>query len=396
MRRFTAILAILFVLACLGLVLIGFPSMALHAYGPPAAGLSFARVVQYSIKLVWYDGLLTQPLVPSAPEQSFVVEQGESIPSIANRLQSMGLISDASAFRDYLAYTGLDATLQAGHYQLSPAMSIIGIARAMQDATPSEVTFMVLPGWRMEEIAASLPTSGLTIPPEAFLAAATAPPRSEDFLSEAATAEGFLYPDAYILPRAATADQIVDTLLRNFAQHLTVDLREGFSRRGLTVYQAVTLASIVQREAIHEEEAPLIASVYLNRLKIGMKLDADPTVQYALGYNSVGQTWWTNPLSEADLHFDSPYNTYLYSGLPPAPIDNPGLAALRAVASPTETNFYYFRARCDDSGYHDFAETFEEHLQNACPSVDVLNSPVATRIACTDPVCAGRPDGLFA
>ncbi len=367
MRRLTAFLAILLMLTCAGLLLVGFPVMALHAYGPPAVGLGFGQVMQYSAKLVWYDGLLTQPFDPSAPRQSFTVGQGESLPSIADRLQSAGLISDASAFRDYLAYTGLDVSIQAGRYEISPAMSIIDIAHAMQDATPSEVTFVILPGWRMEEIAASLPTSGLVIPPDAFLAAASAPPRGEDFTSEATSAEGFLYPDAYILPRTAAADQIVGTFVRNFALHLTVDLREGFSRRGLSVYQAVTLASIVQREAVHEEEAPLIASVYLNRLKIGMKLDADPSVQYALGYNSAGGTWWTNPLGANDLQFDSAFNTYLHAGLPPAPIDSPGLAALRAVASPADTSFYYFRARCDDSGYHDFAGTFEEHLQNACP-----------------------------
>ena len=110
------------------------------------------------------------------------------------------------------------------------------------------------------------------------------------------------------------------------------------SNRDLTVYQAVTLASMVEREAVHEEEQPLIASVYLNRLKIGMKLDADPTVQYAIGYNILQQTWWTNPLSLLDLQVNSVYNTYIYAGLPPTPIANPSLGALRAVAFPAETN----------------------------------------------------------
>jgi len=97
-----------------------------------------------------------------------------------------------------------------------------------------------------------------------------------------------------------------------------------------------------------------------------MKLDTDPTVQYALGYNASQGTWWTNPLSSADLQFDSPYNTYLYAGLPPGPIANPSLSALRAVAFPAETPYYFFRARCDGSGLHVFAVTFEEHLQNGC------------------------------
>ena len=126
------------------------------------------------------------------------------------------------------------------------------------------------------------------------------------------------------------------------------------------------LASIVEREAVKDEEKPLIASVYLNRLKIGMKLDADPTVQYALGFDFTNGTWWKNPLSLNDLQFDSPFNTYIYAGLPPAPIANPGLNSLQAVAFPAETPYYFFRAKCDGSGFHFFSETFEEHVANGC------------------------------
>jgi UPF0755 protein len=98
-----------------------------------------------------------------------------------------------------------------------------------------------------------------------------------------------------------------------------------------------------------------------------MKLQTDPTVQYALGYNAAQGTWWTNPLSMDDIKFESPYNTYIYPGLPPGPISNPGLAALEAVAHPAESNYYYFQAKCDGSGQHNFAETFEQHQQNYCP-----------------------------
>jgi UPF0755 protein len=144
-------------------------------------------------------------------------------------------------------------------------------------------------------------------------------------------------------------------------------LREGFQQQGLSLFQAVTLASIVQREAIVEDEMPLIASVFLNRLKAGMKLESDPTVQYALGYQEESGKWWKSPLSLDELKVDSPYNTYLYSNLPPGPIANPGLNALKAVAFPAQTPYYYFRAACDGSGKHTFAETFEEHQLNACP-----------------------------
>jgi UPF0755 protein len=108
-----------------------------------------------------------------------------------------------------------------------------------------------------------------------------------------------------------------------------------------------------------------IASVFYNRMAAGMKLDSDPTVQYALGFNDRKNTWWTNPLTSTDV--DSPYNTYLYPGLPPGPIDNPGLEALQAVANPQSTPYYYFRAACDGSGRHNFARTYQEHLKNACP-----------------------------
>jgi UPF0755 protein len=111
----------------------------------------------------------------------------------------------------------------------------------------------------------------------------------------------------------------------------------------------------------------LIASVYLNRIAIGMKLDADPTVQYALGYQFDTGLWWKNPLSLADLEVVSPYNTYLNNGLPPTPISNPGIDALMAVANPQSSPYYFFRAACDGSGYHVFAETFEEQLANSCP-----------------------------
>ncbi len=362
-----------FVLLVLGIILlvvigsIAVPALAVHSYGRPAPGLSAVQVLQYSARLLWDDGLLTRPLDRNAREQPFDVGQGEPVESIAARLQQAGAIRDAQALRDYLVYTGLDKSIQSGNYKVSASMSIVDIAHLLQDATPAEITFVVLPGWRLEEIAQSLPTSGLSIAPYDFAAAASSRHPAYDFLDGQSSSEGFLYPDSYVLPRTTTLDQLVDALVRNFSLHLTTDLRDGYDRQGLTVYQAVTLASIVQREAMHASEGPLIASVYLNRLRNGMKLDADPTVQYALGYNAGQQTWWTNPLSASDLQTPSAFNTYVAGGLPPTPISNPGLESLRAVASPESSDYLYFSARCDGSGYHEFARTFQEHLQHLCP-----------------------------
>ncbi len=144
-------------------------------------------------------------------------------------------------------------------------------------------------------------------------------------------------------------------------------MQDGFQRQGLSLYQAVTLASIIQREAVIEDEMPMIASVFYNRLNSGMSLDTDPTIQYALGYDLIDRTWWKNPLSLDDLKVNSSYNTYLNPGLPPGPISNPGLSALKAVAFPAQTGYFYFRMACDNSGRHNFAVTFEQHKQNACP-----------------------------
>jgi UPF0755 protein len=354
-------------LACLLSVVFYIPSRAARVYGPPAPWLSLPQRVQYAALLLWYNGLLTQPLDPNGAEQSFTIEVGESVNSVSNHLQAVGLVRDAEAFRSYLIYSGLDTSIQAGQYQLSTAMSAMDIARELQDATPEEVTFVVLPGWRIEEIAESLSTSGLPITYDEFLSASRTPPQEYDFLAGAGSVEGFLYPDSYIFSRdISSADEMIAEMVRNFAAHLTPDLRNGFERQGLTVYQAVTLASMVEREAVQEEEQAQIASVYLNRFKIGMKMDADPTVQYAIGYNILQRTWWTNPLSLLDLEINSVYNTYIYEGLPPTPIANPSLEALRAVAAPAETPYLFFRARCDGSGFHEFSETFDEHLQNGC------------------------------
>ncbi len=343
------------------------PIVAEQSYGSPVPALTPWQHFSYSFQLIWHASDLSVPVDSLGAEQLFVIEQGETIYSISNRLEESGLIHIAGVFRIYLIYRGLDTTVQSGKYTLSPAMTAMEIAQALQDATPTEITFRVLAGWRMEEVAASLPTSGLSITPEIFIVAGQQPAQTLDLLPAEASAEGFLYPETYILPRSTTADQLVSVLMQKFAASLTVALKDGFSRQGLNVYQAVTLASIIEREAIVDEEMPIIASVFYNRLAIGMKLETDPTVQYSLGYNNSQGTWWTNPLSLNDLKVDSTYNTYLYPGLPPGPICNPGLIALQAVAFPAQTPYYYFRARCDSSGLHSFAETFEQHLRNACP-----------------------------
>ena len=366
-------LGVVFVL-CMGLfaaslAVLTLPNQATAAFGPPAPSLGLVQRTYLSAFLLLNKNDLTLPNDPNLEKQPFLVEFGEPPASIGERLHGLGLINNPAAFLNYLRYSGLDKSLQAGQYTFSGSLTPLDIAHAMQDATPTEVTFQILPGWRMEEIAAALPTSGLEIPPEAFQAAVDNPPAGYSISSELppkASLEGFLFPDAYTLPRTTTANELIDTLLKNFDDQVSPELRTGFQRQGLSLYEAVTLASIIEREAVVHEEMPLIASVFLNRLVADMNLASDPTVQYALGYNSEQKTWWTNPLSLDDIRVSSPYNTYAMPGLPPSPISNPGLDALRAVAFPAQTPYYYFRAACDGSGRHIFAKNFTEHVQNAC------------------------------
>jgi len=343
------------------------PLMSVRTYGPPSERLGAFQRFQYSALMLWYDGQVSNPVSSSAGEVPFTIATGEEPASVAARLEQAGIIRNADAFIAYLVYSGLDTGLQAGEFQLSPALAPLQIAQKLQDATPTQVKFVILPGWRMEEVAASLPTSGLAISPEQFLLVARDPHSGFDFMPKGASAEGFLFPGEHILPRAIGPVQLVALLMNNAALALSPEMRAGFARQGLDVYQAVTLASIVQREAVKSEEQPSIASVFLNRLAAGMRLETDPTIQYALGFDAVTNSWWKSPLSVDDLAIQSPYNTYQNSGLPPGPISNPSLSALQAVAYPAQTPYYFFRARCDGSGLHNFSETFDQHLKNGCP-----------------------------
>jgi UPF0755 protein len=362
-RIFLLIIAMLLCLLAGGVII---PLAAQKTFGEPKPSLDWWQRLSYGYTLIWNVTDLTQPCNPAGREQLFVIPSGESVISISERLEQAGLIHRASTFRVYLIWTGLDTIIQSGTYRLSPAQTGLDIAQRLKSTTLAEIYFTILAGWRLEEIAASLPTSGLDFSAEAFLAAANSPEISPGLIPVGASVEGFLYPGTYLLPRTTTVDQFISTLLERFSSHLPADSLSAYANHGLTLYQAVTLASIIQREVVGEDEMPLIASVLFNRLAIGMKLQTDPTLQYAIGFNSAQGTWWTNPLSSEDLQINSPYNTYLFPGLPPGPISNPGQAALAAVANPAQTTYYYFQARCDGSGLHNFSETYEQHEQNNC------------------------------
>ncbi|MBX3046632.1 MAG: endolytic transglycosylase MltG [Anaerolineales bacterium] len=339
-------------------------------FGPPSPALNAFQRVRIGMELGWRAEALRRPVDPAAVPAPFIIPQGEATRQIVSHLWEDNLIHEGQLFSNYLFYTGKDTQLQAGTFQLSAAMSAVEIAEALLDPTPEHVTLVILPGWRLEEIAASLPSAGVNVPPEEFVRLASSTPNDLALYAEmpiGSTLEGFLLPGNYEIPREAGAIDLLLTLLDSevFSAQMTPELVAGFQAQGLSIYDALILASIVERESVIASEMPLIASVFHNRLDIGMKLQADPTVQYAVGYDDRGQ-WWPSPLTAADLQFDSPYNTYLYAGLPPSPIAAPSAGALQAVAFPAASPYYYFQAACDGSGAHMFAVTYEEHLTNNC------------------------------
>lgn len=294
----------------------------------------------------------------------FTIERGETAASVAAHLAEQGLIADPDLFRLYIRYHDVDARLEAGDFDLRRNMTMEEIAEALQHARMEEITVTVVPGQRMEQIAEMLEGENV-IKADAFLALARQGTFAYAVLAdrpEGSTLEGYLFPDTYRLPAQASALDLVERMLENFDQRFTPAMRQAARDQGLTIHEAVTVASIVEREGVVAEEYPIIADVYLNRIEQGIPLQADPTFQYARGYDPATGQWWAPFQVEDVSKVSSPYNTFLNPGLPPGPICNPGLAALEAVANPADTDYLFFYAKGD--GTHAFARTYEEHLGN--------------------------------
>lgn len=303
--------------------------------------------------------LLDAPADPNGKMVDFIVRRGATASQVAADLLGAGLIKSALAFKFVLYEGGTENGLQSGTYRVSAALSPRDIATLFQKAPGDQTALRLIEGWRLTEIVAAVNKAFPQVAAKDFIAAAVVGTRNNFVLSgldPKASLEGFLFPDTYFLRPDATADQIIGTLVDNFEAKAGPALRTAAADRKVSIYDMVKLASIVEREARDRTESPLIAGVYQHRLDIEMKLDADPTIQYAKG------DW--GELSLDDLKRDSPYNTYLHAGLPPTPIANPGLAALQAAAKPEATDFLFFVAKGDGSGDHAFAKTIEEQEAN--------------------------------
>jgi len=351
----------------------------------PALDLSFESTDSFflSLYLSMHQAELNRAASGDSTEVPFAIQPGETAVEVASRLETAGLVVNGEVFRRFMAYQGLDTGLEAGTYSLRANMTMHEIALALQHGTAASVTVTIPEGWRAEQVGWLLEQQGL-MRSDDFMAVVRTGQYSYSWLSSRppmASLEGFLFPDTYELPLSAEPDAVIGLMLATFDTRVAAEIdarlvagdRKIFDltiggERPMTVYDVITLASIIEREAVVAEERPIIASVYLNRMnpahidETALRLSADPTVQYAKGYDPETGNWWNPMLPGEGQALESPYNTFLVQGLPPGPICSPGLASILAVLNPADTGYLYFHAIGD--GSHVFAATLEEHLEN--------------------------------
>ena len=303
---------------------------------------------------------------------AFTVEPDQSAARIGAELQRQGLIRSGRQFALLVRLTAVDSKLTAGVHEIERGSSTLAVIRTLTSSEIVPTLKVTFPeGLRFEEMAPLAEKAGFG-PAASFLEAvakAKLPAELADSLPPEASLQGYLFPDTYILPVGATMDDLVALMLKTFALRFTPELRNAVIERGLTIHGALTLASIIEREAAVASERPIMAAVFYNRLAAGDLIGADPTVQFAVTVidpTSISRFgYWKKELTKEDLAIESEYNTRKFAGIPPGPIASPGLASMEAVAKPATTKAYYFvaNARAND-GSHVFAETLAEHERN--------------------------------
>lgn len=281
-------------------------------------------------------------LMPGAPVE-VTLPAGMSAGETAALLEQKGVVRSRRLFRFAVSRTGVDRKLRPGTYKLRRNMWLPDLLAQLQAGGSTGLKVAIPEGFSAKQIADRLEAEGVC--------------KAADFLRvvQAQRLEGYLFPTTYFFEPGTPAAKAAARMREEFKKRVEPEIASaGAGKPNLSAHQIVTLASIVEREAVLAQERPMIASVYLNRMRIRMRLEADPTVQYALGH-------WKKGLTTADLRNPSPYNTYVHYGLPPGPICSPGLESIRAALAPAKTDALYFVA--DATGAHVFSATYEEHLK---------------------------------
>ena len=293
----------------------------------------------------------------TGPEQFVTIRQGASSSEIGRQLATAQVVRDPGLFRAALWWTGRGRSLKAGEYRFDHALTPLEVLGVLVRGDVYTLRLTFPEGLSIDEMAKLYESHGFGKGSD-FIAAARNVNRIRDLDGKASDLEGYLFPETYSLPRQIPAARLVDLMVDRFLAVYDDKMRARASAGGLTTRQALTLASLIEKETGTPEERPLVAAVYRNRMKIGMPMQADPTVVYAL---SKAHRYDGN-IRREDLSLDSPYNTYRYPGLPPGPIAAPGKASLEAALMPADVPYLYFVSRND--GSHVFARTLEEHNAN--------------------------------
>ena len=292
-----------------------------------------------------------KPAGTAAANIPVTVRPGDSLRQIADRLHRDGLITHPFKFRLYARLKKLDLKIKTGEYDLSAAMAPAEILARLVQGRVKLYRLTVPEGLTLQQIAPLVSQAGLGSP-QRFLQAATDPALARRLDLPAAGPEGYLFPDTYFFPKGTPPEKIIATMIKRFREVFTQTWQDRAKALGFSVHQVVTLASIIEKETGAAPERPVIASVFHNRLKRGMRLESDPTVIYGIK-NFDGN------LTRRDLARKTPYNTYQIKGLPPGPIANPGAGALAAALFPADTAFIFFVAKKD--GTHQFSKNLKDH-----------------------------------
>lgn len=297
------------------------------------------------VSFVWWKNATSSINPSDNTPVTFIIPKGQTIKEIASNLKKEGLIKDKIAFFSYARFSGLATKFQAGNFRLNRSMNVFEIAQQLTKGT-TDVWVTLIEGMRNEEIAEIL-NRNLAISERQFMQFAQ---------------EGYMFPDTYLIPKETTAGQVSEIILNNFRKKITSEIIEKGKVQGLNLDELITLASIIEREAKNDNDRQIIAGILLKRITNDWRLQTDATIQYALGYQIQEKSWWKKNLTTEDLEIDSPYNTYIYVGLPPGPICNPGLSAINAVISPKNSSYWYYLS--DKQGNIHYATSIEEHKLN--------------------------------
>ena len=379
MRTLRRLFAFLFIALCVAFVC-GVFLYIYNMFTPKAdsglfitsAGVPTPRSVEDMALYLYLQQHKDELLAPASTDPTpirFTISLGDLPADVAASLEKQGLVKSADLFLNLVKYEKVGTKIQAGEYVLRKTMTMDEIVDAIQHGLAKMITVTIRPGWRAEEIADYLATLGLkNYNKDQFLKLVREGKFDYAFLKDrpktaSASLEGFLFPESYNVPYDITNDALITLMLDTFGQRVTDKMRQEIAAQKMTMLEALTLASIIEREAVVANERPIIASVFLNRIKKKMFLQSDSTAQYALGYQSATKQWWKSPVTIDELAgVNSPYNTYRNAGLPPGPICNASLASIVAAAEPAQTEYLYFFSKGD--GTHAFGKTFEEHQLN--------------------------------